>query len=282
MIKSLIQKTIIIFALIISAVGCLKEQPTENIAGELSQIRTISSSIFEIRIGETVKTDEVTVSFVRVVEDSRCPEGAACIWSGSAKAEFIITNAENESETIVLSLTGLEAEGGTPGRLFSYSMTKLLPYPKIHQVTDPEAYIAYLKIDPLPLSGTADLVVQSFITNQDGIVKTSFGSNDKIVLHSVITNSTSKEISLTKPNGGPYIEFTLNKNGQPVAGSFDQTFFTEVMVYKNLKPGESISINWNLPSDIITNQDLYDFDFNANFASDVNPVYADAWFLYGY
>ena len=42
---------------------------------------------FDLKLGQSaVAGDErLKINFVSVVEDSRCPEGATCIWAGNAK-----------------------------------------------------------------------------------------------------------------------------------------------------------------------------------------------------
>lgn len=36
--------------------------------------------------------NEITIKFVSVMEDSRCPEKAACVWAGNAKIEVLVSD----------------------------------------------------------------------------------------------------------------------------------------------------------------------------------------------
>src|SRR5690554_4216237 len=52
--------------------------------------------------GETVVLKGVSIKFLEVVEDSRCPEGLTCIWAGRAivKAE-VSANGKKEIKTLI-------------------------------------------------------------------------------------------------------------------------------------------------------------------------------------
>lgn len=55
--------------------------------------RTIDDGIARARIGETVQAGPVSVGPVRVVEDSRCPAGVACIQAGTVRLAVRIDGA---------------------------------------------------------------------------------------------------------------------------------------------------------------------------------------------
>ena len=38
--------------------------------------------VVKIPLGETVRLDDVALTFVKVLEDSRCPKNVTCIWQG--------------------------------------------------------------------------------------------------------------------------------------------------------------------------------------------------------
>jgi hypothetical protein len=38
--------------------------------------------VVKIPLGETVRLDDVAITFVKVIEDSRCPKNVTCIWQG--------------------------------------------------------------------------------------------------------------------------------------------------------------------------------------------------------
>ena len=52
----------------------------------------------EVRMGsqKTSTVGAVTVKFVAVVEDSRCPQGTQCVWAGNAKVKVSISKGKKE------------------------------------------------------------------------------------------------------------------------------------------------------------------------------------------
>ena len=50
---------------------------------------------FEIEIGENiwVANELLKINFQRVAEDSRCPEGVACVWQGNGKIVLQVMKA---------------------------------------------------------------------------------------------------------------------------------------------------------------------------------------------
>ena len=263
--------------------GCHQNQPTEVLSPDRSIEYSPSTSLFELKVGETAVTEDKTASitFVRVVSDSRCPEGAACIWEGTAEIEILVTRSNNESETVMLTLSGLTDEHNVKGRFFSYHLTKLLPYPKIDQPNTPENYTAYIKVDPLPQFGQKSLIVESYLTNENGIVKSVFKGNELITVHSVITNNTTEDVKLTQYNGGPFIEYTVLKNGVDVYDSFSDKMFIQMLSDKTLKHGESITVDTEIPKTVWNETAEYFIGFKSNFTAPVSPVYSETKLMIG-
>ncbi|MFZ1700777.1 MAG: hypothetical protein WBO10_03695 [Pyrinomonadaceae bacterium] len=76
---------------------------------------------FEIKVGQQTKADQgrLTIKFVEIVEDSRCPPDAQCIWAGNAKIRLAISKGKSAPTFIELntnldpkskSLSGYEIE----------------------------------------------------------------------------------------------------------------------------------------------------------------------------
>jgi len=51
----------------------------------------------------TLKEEKMNISFIKIVEDSRCPKGANCIWSGVAVSEIEFLGKYSRPRTILLS-----------------------------------------------------------------------------------------------------------------------------------------------------------------------------------
>ncbi len=70
---------------------------------------------------------QYTVCLDTVLEDSRCPSGAVCIWAGEAIARFKIQDKNNTPVFLTMKEGAVETED--PEYLFSF--LKLSPYPSI-------------------------------------------------------------------------------------------------------------------------------------------------------
>lgn len=83
--------------------------------------------------GETVVLKGVSLKFLEVVEDSRCPEGVNCIWAGRAIVKVEVTsNGKSEEKTLIFG----EVRPGEEKNTMLYSATNfsingltLNPYP---------------------------------------------------------------------------------------------------------------------------------------------------------
>ncbi len=103
---------------------------------------------------------KLTIRFVKVVSDSRCPEGVLCVWAGRAFLETVVTTERGQTR-IVFAVDGMnrwpptgEIKSGTFKTLDldgnQLTLMDLAPYPVYQQPTDPKNYRAlfYLGANP--------------------------------------------------------------------------------------------------------------------------------------
>lgn len=97
--------------------------------------------------GETVavKGAGTTVQFVDVIEDSRCPQNAACFWAGQVRVRLEIRGRQ---KTTVELLAG---DGSSAGGLH-VTLLAVAPSPVRDQKIAPQEYRATLKIELAPKS----------------------------------------------------------------------------------------------------------------------------------
>lgn len=74
-----------------------------------------------------VKGARLTIKFVEVVEDSRCPRDVTCIWAGNAKVKLLVSKGKNRSQEVELN-SGIEPTAVTVFG-FELSLKELTPYP---------------------------------------------------------------------------------------------------------------------------------------------------------
>ena len=67
---------------------------------------------FGLAVGEsaTLKECDVTLTFDRVANDSRCPRGTNCIWAGDAEVIVSVAHGGSRS-TVTLHASGVSGEG---------------------------------------------------------------------------------------------------------------------------------------------------------------------------
>lgn len=45
----------------------------------------VDTVVFKLGVGEYQKINDVEVTFIEILEDSRCPKDVSCVWAGQAK-----------------------------------------------------------------------------------------------------------------------------------------------------------------------------------------------------
>lgn len=135
-------------------VGCRKYNSNSNHRIKLPDARLVISN------GETTDTsiidkncsqadyhgDHVEVCLDSVIEDSRCPNGVVCVWSGTAIVRFLFT-VNQDQRTITLSTVQLPMfPSDTTLMGYKIKFINLLPYPDINSNHNVDEYEAQLII----------------------------------------------------------------------------------------------------------------------------------------
>lgn len=102
-----------------------------------------------LRAGETASNDDgsVKITFIEVVEDSRCATGVECVWAGQVKVLLeVALGTEIQQYTLT---TGTLLEGDTDSIIiggYNITLTQVDPYPLFEQLTNPANYRINLDI----------------------------------------------------------------------------------------------------------------------------------------
>lgn len=86
-----------------------------------------------LRVGETAQTEGLTITFVRIAEDSRCPANVDCAWSGQVVVELLVAAPGHEPETVSLTLVGrgmMLQEATLVAETWRLQLTSVTPYPR--------------------------------------------------------------------------------------------------------------------------------------------------------
>jgi hypothetical protein len=51
----------------------------------------------------SIEGEKLVIKFKSVLEDSRCPVNAVCVWAGNGKVEFDILDIDGQNKTVILN-----------------------------------------------------------------------------------------------------------------------------------------------------------------------------------
>jgi hypothetical protein len=101
----------------------------------------VEGGIF-VKRGEEVKVEgeDLKIAFVSVTDDSRCPEGATCVWAGNGRIHLVARNSKDECAEFDLNTTlePVEHQFGT----YRIRLVQLSPHPSIKHAPKPDEYVA--------------------------------------------------------------------------------------------------------------------------------------------
>lgn len=98
-------------------------------------------------LGDTVSLDDVKVSFLQMVEDSRCPTGTVCVWEGQAVVSLQAVAPGGTAEPFTLTLrAGDEALATKVVAGHRFTVIDLVPHPDPRIRIDPSKYTVTLRV----------------------------------------------------------------------------------------------------------------------------------------
>src|SRR5688500_2560698 len=102
-----------------------------------------------VKIGETktATASGIRINFVEVLEDSRCPEGANCIWAGRARIKVTIDGKDVSSMTVELATDG-DTQSIKVGN-YQVHLVKLEPKPSAQKAPEEKEYSAWFRFEKL-------------------------------------------------------------------------------------------------------------------------------------
>lgn len=88
---------------------------------------------------------DLTVEFVKVVSDSRCPRDVTCVWAGEVKVELSIRIGAAEAMQREVTMEQSTTVGG-----FRVSLVQVEPERTSSREISPEEYRVTLRVEQLP------------------------------------------------------------------------------------------------------------------------------------
>ena len=118
------------------------------VIGVTARAETQNRETQKIRIEKQKKfaKSKLTVRFVSLLEDSRCPEGVDCVWAGNARIKIEVWNRRTKN-TYELN-TNLGAKGAN-FEGYAIELIALTPIPKENIRIDRNSYVAEFAVSKL-------------------------------------------------------------------------------------------------------------------------------------
>jgi len=92
-----------------------------------------------------IGNDDLTVGFVGILSDSRCPEGVYCFWPGDAETSLWLQVPGGDRIDFILH-TYYDWESTFTCGPFIVSLDQVAPYPVYGQPIDPADYVVTLTV----------------------------------------------------------------------------------------------------------------------------------------
>lgn len=110
--------------------------------GQVRLSTTQDTTILYLEEGQThfLKEEQFNITFDKVAEDSRCPEGVHCVWSGVALVDLTAVGIYTRPQPMQLASTLVTDKDYQPARVFngySIRMLALDPYPSASPARKP-------------------------------------------------------------------------------------------------------------------------------------------------
>ena len=103
--------------------------------GTNDPVPVVSEGRVTLALGETQTLSGVSITPVRVIEDSRCPMDAMCVWQGTARVEIMIEDRMGQS-VMPIELSGEPVTS----EIAAIWLESMEPYPMASQPTEDASY----------------------------------------------------------------------------------------------------------------------------------------------
>ena len=101
---------------------------------------------FELAVQQTaqITTENISVTFQKVLEDSRCPIDVTCIWAGLAEVSLRVAVSGNERE---LSLSTSPPDNSAVFENYTFWLIRVRPVPRANHSIDSSSYFVTVMVD---------------------------------------------------------------------------------------------------------------------------------------
>jgi hypothetical protein len=109
------------------------------------EVELDSEFVLQVNQRAQIESEDITVTFLNVTADSRCPADVMCVWQGQADIEVLVQKGDEES-IVSLSIGGESTPEESIFDMYLIQLIELAPYPYSTQMIQSDEYTATLKI----------------------------------------------------------------------------------------------------------------------------------------
>lgn len=142
-----LKKIVCMIVIAVLTMGCY--QPALNQQNQLENWVSVQfDSPFTLQVNQIalIESENLQLQLVAVKNDSRCPNGLQCVWSGLVEIVIKVTRDDHDVE---LSLIDKPGDTDLANQTFASYLIKLIkvtPYPENNQTIELEDYSATLMV----------------------------------------------------------------------------------------------------------------------------------------
>lgn len=110
-------------------------------------VASIDAITFKLGVGEYQEVNDIEITFLEVLEDSRCPKDVDCVWAGQAKIKIAIKEKGKKTieKEVVMDASGKDVVIYTSDTTV-IKATYLSPYPKTSTAISNRVYYLELQV----------------------------------------------------------------------------------------------------------------------------------------
>ena len=112
-------------------------------ASEVAAQRKGETLRVQVNMAKRTPRSGLNIRFVEMVEDSRCPADANCVWAGNAQIKVRVTK-NGRSHDLTLDTNGPKNSARAEG--YSIKLTRLTPEPRSNIRINRNGYVATFEI----------------------------------------------------------------------------------------------------------------------------------------
>jgi hypothetical protein len=138
-------RSLLVAAMALFGGACTNRDPHGPVSATARTDAPGSVDTLRLAAGQRGSVDDgrLTIDFLRVAADSRCPSTANCVWAGDAAAELRLT-ASREARTVTVHTTTEPRRASHGG--YDVALVHVEPYPDGHRPIAPAEYVAVLEV----------------------------------------------------------------------------------------------------------------------------------------